>query len=73
MGSAFQATHMLNSDEICANERDVIDLAESADDARIVNSRNENNQKVGQESRLFLQIECQSFVITSFEVNNMFL
>ena len=50
MGSEFQATHMLNSDEICVNERDVIDLAESADDARMVNSRNKNGQKVSQES-----------------------
>ena len=40
MGNEFQATHMLNSDEIGANERDVIDLAESVDDARMVNSRN---------------------------------
>jgi len=55
--------HMLNSDEICANKRDVIDLPESADDTRMVNSRNKNGQKVSQESRLFLQIECQSFVI----------
>jgi hypothetical protein len=46
MGNEFQATHMLNSDEICANERDVIDLAESADDVRMVNSRNKNGQKV---------------------------
>jgi hypothetical protein len=38
---------MLNSDEIYANERDVIDLAESADDARMVNLRNKNGQKVG--------------------------
>ena len=73
MGSKFQPTHMLNSNEICANERDVIDLAESADDARMVNSRNKNRQKVGQESRLFLQIECQSFVITLSEVSSMFL
>ena len=36
MANEFQATHMLNSDEICANERDVIDLAESAGDARMV-------------------------------------
>ena len=66
------ATHMLNSNEICVNERDVIDLAESADDARMVNSRNKNRQKVGQDSRLFLQIEYQSFVITLSEVSNMF-
>jgi len=37
---------MLNSDEIGANERDVIDLAESADNARMVNLRNKNGQKV---------------------------
>jgi hypothetical protein len=47
MGNKFQATHMLNSDEICANERDVIYLAESTDDARMVNSRNKSGQKVG--------------------------
>jgi hypothetical protein len=55
---------MLNSEEICENENDVIDLEESADDARMVNTKNKNGQKVGQESQLFLQIECQNFVIT---------
>jgi len=64
---------MLNSDEICANERDVIDLAKSADDAGMVNSRNKNGQKVGQESQLFSRVVCQSFVITLSEVSNMFL
>jgi hypothetical protein len=73
MGSEFQATRMLNIDEIYANEKDVINLAESADDARMVNSRNKNGQKVGQESELFLQIERQSFVITLSRVSNMFL
>jgi hypothetical protein len=37
---------MLNSDEIGANERDVIDLAETADNTRMANSRNKNGQKV---------------------------
>jgi hypothetical protein len=73
MCSEFQATYMLNGDEICANERDVIDLPESADDARMIDSRNINSQKVRQESQLFLRIERQSFVITVSEVNNMFL
>jgi hypothetical protein len=50
-------------------ERVMIDLAESADDVRMVNSRT----KVGQERRLFLQIECQSFVVTLSEVSNMLL
>ena len=54
-------------------ERVMIDLAESADDVRMVNSRNKNSQKVGQERRLFLQIECQSFVVTLSEVSNMLL
>ena len=53
-------------------ERVMIDLAESAD-VRMVNSRNKNSQKVGQERRLFLQIECQSFVVTLSEVSNMLL
>jgi hypothetical protein len=33
MSSELQATHTLNSDEICANEKVMIGLAESADDA----------------------------------------
>jgi hypothetical protein len=73
MCSEVQATHMLNNDEICANERDMIDLAESADDARMVNSRNSNSQKVGQERQLFLQIERQSFVVTLSAVSTMLL
>jgi hypothetical protein len=54
-------------------ERVMIDLAESADNVRMVNSRNKNSQKVGQERRLFLQIECQSLVVTLSEVSNMLL
>ena len=73
MDNEFQDTHVLNSDEIRANERDVIDLAESADDARMVDSRNKNSQKVSQESWLFLQIECQSLVVTLSEVSNISL
>jgi hypothetical protein len=36
MSSKVQTTHMLNSNEICVNERDMIGLAESADDAVIL-------------------------------------
>jgi Cdc6-like AAA superfamily ATPase len=66
MGSEFQDTHMLNSDEICVNERHVIDLAESTDDARMVNLRNKNSQKVGQEKSVVLADRtselCSNFI-----------
>jgi len=38
---------MLNSNEICADERDMIDLIESADDTEVVDSRNKNGEPHG--------------------------
>jgi hypothetical protein len=37
----------------------VVDLTESADHPRMVNSRNKNSQEVCQEGRLFLEVERQ--------------
>ena len=50
-------------------ERVMIDLVESPDNVKMINSRT----KVGQERWLFLQIECQSFVRIISEVSKMFL
>ena len=55
-------SELLNSDGICVNERDVINLVESTNNTRMTNSRNKKGQKVGQESQLFLQIEIQSII-----------
>ena len=57
MGSKDHVTYMLDGDEIRADKRDVVDLAESADNTRVINSRNENGQEVGQEGRLLLEVE----------------
>jgi len=69
MGREFHATHMLDSNKIGADERNVIDLAESADNTRMVNWRNQNSQKVGQEGRLFLEVEGQRLVITVSDIS----
>lgn len=54
---------MLDSDEVGANERDMIDLTEHADDAGVVNTRNKNSQQVGKKCWLLLEIECQGLVV----------
>lgn len=62
-------TNMLDCDEIRANERNVVNLAEGAHNARMINSGNEHCQEVSQEGWLFLKIECQGFVVTIIDVS----
>lgn len=50
---------MLNSNEVRPNERNVVLIAEHSDDSAVVNSRNEDGEEVREESRLFLEIECE--------------
>jgi hypothetical protein len=47
MSSESQMTYMLDSDEIRADERDVVDLAKRTTNTRMIDTRDENNQKVG--------------------------
>jgi hypothetical protein len=64
MSSESKTTYMLDSDEIRADERDVVDLAERTNNTRMINTRDEDSQKVGQEGRLFLKVERQRLIIT---------
>jgi hypothetical protein len=43
----YHATYVLNSNEVWADERDVVDLAEGADNTRTVNLRNEYGKELG--------------------------
>ena len=58
MNNECNTTYMLDSDEVWADERDVVNLTESTDNMRMVNLRNENGYEVCQEGWLFLEIEC---------------
>jgi len=59
-----QGTYVLDRNEICSNQWDVIHLAEHADDPPMVNAGNENSEKIGQQRRLLLEIERESLVIS---------
>lgn len=61
---------MLNSNKVCPDERNVINLAEHADHASVVDSRNQRRQKICQERWLLLEIESKSLVITVGYVNS---
>jgi hypothetical protein len=69
MGSECYVTCMLDSNEIRADERNVVNLTESTDNMRMVDLRSENGQEVSQEGWLFLEIECQRPVITVTDVS----
>jgi hypothetical protein len=59
---------MLDGNEIRADKGDVVDLAEGANNTRVVNSRDKDSQEVSQEGRLFLEVECQSFIVTTADI-----
>ena len=54
---------MLYSNKIRADERDVVDLAERADDSAVVDAGDEDGEEVGEERGLFLEIECERLVV----------
>jgi len=56
------AAYVLDGDEVCPNQGDMIYLAEHADDPRMVNAGNEDSEKVSQKCRLFLKIERERLV-----------
>ena len=64
MSGESQTTYVLDSDEIRANERDMVDLAERTNNTRMIDTRDEDSQKVGQEGWLFLKVEGQRLIIT---------
>ena len=57
MSSDDQTTYMLDSDEIRADERDVIDLAEHTNNTRMINTRDEDSQKIDQEGQESVVLE----------------
>lgn len=56
---------MLNSDEILPNERYVVLITEHADHPSVINPRDQDGEKVREESRLFLKVERESLKDTS--------
>lgn len=55
---------MLHSDEVGPDQRNVVNLAEYADDTSMINTGNENGEEIGEKSRLLLQVKCQGLVVT---------
>ena len=58
-------TYVLHSDEVRANEWNVVDLAEHLHHTAVVDARDEDGQEVCQESRLLLQVERESLVVAA--------
>jgi hypothetical protein len=59
---------MLNGDEIRPNERDVINLPESPDNSSVVDARNEDGQKVGEQVGLLLEVEGNRLIVAGNHV-----
>jgi len=55
---------MLDGNEICPNQGDMIYLAEHADNPPMVNAGNEDSEKISQKHRLLLKIERKGLVIS---------
>lgn len=56
--------YLLHGDEVCSDERDVIDLVEHANNTTMVDTRNQHSQQISQQSWLFLEVERKSLVVT---------
>ena len=58
-------TYVLDSDEVRANERDVVELLarEHPDDARVINAGDHDGEQVGDEHGLLLDVERQGLVV----------
>ena len=65
----YHTTYMLDSNKVGADEREVADLTECANNTRVVNSRDKNGQEVSQEGGLFLKVECQRLIVTTVDVS----
>ena len=64
-----QQSYMLHSNQVRANEGDVIDLLEHADDASVIDTRNHDRQKIRQQRGLFLQVERERLVVAAGAVS----
>lgn len=54
---------MLHGDEVRADEGNMVDRPEHLDDASVIDTGNEDGEEVGKECRLFLEVECECFVV----------
>jgi len=64
-------THVLHSDKIRTDERDVVHLTEHSDHTGVIDTGDQYAQKIGQQRWLLLEVESQSLVIARHkEVNN---
>lgn len=55
---------MLDGNEICPNQGDVVYLAEHADNPPMIDAGNEDSEKISQKHRLLLKIERECLVIS---------
>lgn len=56
-------THMLYSDEVRSNERNVVDLPEHFHDPGVIDSWYQDSKEICKQCRLFLEIEGERLVI----------
>lgn len=69
MFKAGNEAHMLDSNKVGTDERNMINLAECTDYPSVVNARNKYSEEVSQERWLFLQVKCQRLVVTENDVS----
>lgn len=55
---------MLNGNEICPNQGNMVYLAEHTDNTGVFNAGNEDSEKISQKRRLLLKVECERLVIS---------
>ena len=55
---------MLHSDQVGANEGNVVDLLEHANNAGVVDTRDQDRKQVREQCGLLLQVERQALVVT---------
>ena len=59
-----EEAYMLDGNEICPNQRNMIYLAEHTNSPRVFDAGNEDSEKVSQKRRLLLKVECERLVIS---------
>jgi ribosomal protein S27AE len=62
--SRRKEAYMLDGNEICPNQGNMIYLAEHTDNARVFNAGNEDSEKISQKRRLLLKVECERLVVS---------
>ena len=60
---------MLDSNQVRANKRYVVDLLEHTDNPAMIDARNQDREKIREERRLLLQVEGQSLVIATILIS----